>query len=74
MPIARNVSSMRLSLVVNDGVTSLGAAKTATLSYGNINVSATDQGLYDVGTTIGGLSDRAVIDTKVITTSYLEEA
>lgn len=74
MAITRNVTSMRLGLVVSDGVTSSGAAKTATLSYGNISLSATDKGLFDVGTAIGGLSDRPVMSTKLTTTAELEEA
>ncbi len=74
MAITRNTTGMRLGLVVNDGVTSSGAVKTATLSYGNVSLSATDKGLYDVGTAIGSLSDRAVITTKLTVTADLEEA
>lgn len=74
MAITRNTTGMRLGLVVNNGVTSSGAVKTATLSYGNVSLSATDQGLFDIGTAIGGLSDRAVMSIKLTTTAELEEA
>lgn len=74
MAIEKNITSLRLGLVVNNGVTATGNAKTATLSYGNVRIDATDQGLHDVGNTIGNLSDRALMSVKVTISADLEES
>lgn len=74
MTVSKNPTSYKLSLEVENGVNSLGAAQTKSTSIGSVRLDAEDAKCYAVAEAIGELMSHAIVNVYVTEKAALENA
>jgi hypothetical protein len=61
MAVEKMPQESRIGIKVVNGVSATGANVFKTLGFSNVKPSATDQDLYDVGTSLAGLQAKSLV-------------
>ena len=61
MAVVKTPQNSRIGIVIANGVSSTGAEQVKTLRFSNVKPASSDQDLFDVGASIGGLQGAALV-------------
>ena len=62
MAVVNVPQDSRIGITVANGVSATGANLFRTLRFSNVKAAALDQDLYDVGVSLAGLQDKALVE------------
>lgn len=74
MAATKNMTDIKLLVIVENGTTGTGRKATKNLSFSQIKITATDDQLMDAGKAIAGLLSSSLSGIRLINTYDLTEA
>ena len=74
MTVSKNPTSYKLSLEVENGVSTIGTAQTKNVSIGSVRLDAEDAKCYAVSEAIGTLMSHAIVNVYVTEKAALDQA
>lgn len=74
MAAAKNMTDIKLQVIVENGTTSSGKKATKNISFNQIKLTATDSELLDAGKAVAGLLSTSLSGMRLVNTYDLTDA
>lgn len=74
MAATKNMTDIKLQVIVENGTTASGKKATKNISFNQIKLSATDDELLDAGKTVAGLLATSLAGMRLVNTYDLTDA
>ena len=74
MAATKNMTDIKLQVIVENGTTASGMKATKNISFNQIKLSATDDELLDAGKAVGGLLATSLAGMRLVNTYDLTDA